>query len=857
MKTSNNLKSTVMIKSSAYVSIILVVLLSLFIFIYKVLYNAEQLGMNYAQIYNNSIENIIDQHALVLKSGAASLSYFMTKNHSEKDIELWMNNYIKYIEKTLGTKGLDVFGIINGKLVSGQGRLGSVTMPVSKMKWYTSAVKQKGEVVHTDVYTDIVNGEKVFTLATVLDNGKDILALDVFPKQIGSMWLLNNELPLNTSYFLTDNNGEIIFLKSSIIQPLSNFQKAVTKAVNNIYSGNNEYNSSFHYIIDLEGKKRSVFYSFTQNDMIVILTIPQLTLYKQSLNIIKNDIFTFFSNYTEFVIFAFIIFITISLRMYNLNKVVKYQNQSIKALSNSYAAIYRINLKTRKYINIKKSEFAYIQIQSKGDYSCLLKSISSVMDKDTKNEFNKQFSIENMIKLSRQLVNEFGGDFKWEVNGESCWMNVTVLFDTYNIANDAVMCFRNVNVERIKQLESMQLLEDNMHNMQNNIQTDKMFYSNISHDMRTPINNIMGLIELLRYNIDNKDKILEYANKIQVTSSLLKELVDDILIESKDSKGIKDDEVLSFNLKDDIENLVEIFKIQAKTENKNFDLDFHIKDVYVKGDFHKLCHILNNLLSNAFKYTNENDSISLKIMQIQEKPEILYKFVIKDTGIGMSKSFLEKLFKPFAREHMFTDKKVQGIGLGMAIVLKRVDEMDGSINVESSLGQGTTITVILPFDKSSDNNKSVYGQINNNECDEDFLAGKNILIVEDNKVNMEILNELLKIKNINVLQAWNGIDAVEIVKKSKEYEIDAVLMDMILPEMDGCQAAKEIRNMQRKDISSLPIIALTANAFAEDVAKTEEAGMNAHIVKPINYNILFTTLCQLMKARKTDDTADV
>lgn len=849
METSINLKSTTMTRAVAIILMVIIFILLLFMFLYKLVDNAEKIGYEYINSYTQSAQTIVNKHALVLESGAASLSFFMTKNHSEEDIQQWMSNYIKYIKKTLGTEGIDVFGIINGKLVSGQNRLGSVTMPVNQMKWYTNARKRKGEIVYTDVYTDIVNGEKVFTLATVLENGRDVLALDIFPKSLGNKWLLDNTLPNHASYFLADSNGEIILMQSSINQPMENFQSAIKRTVSKIYSGNNEYNSAFYYIIDLEGNKRSVFYNFTQNNMLVILTISQLVLYKQSLNMIKNNVITFFSKHIEFLIGSLLVLLIIILRVRTLRKMVVYQNQSIKTLSNSYAALYRINLKTKRYVNIKQAEFAYISLKPIGDYKDLLNSLNVVMDKETKTEFNKQFSIENMVKLSKKLVNEFGGDFKWVVNGENCWMNVSVLFDTYNIANDAVMCFRNVDNERKKQLESMQLLEDNVQNMQDNIQSDRLFYSNISHDMRTPINGIMGFVELLKYNIDNKEKIIEYSNKIQLTAQLLKELVDDILVEVKDNKGIKDDNEVVFNIKDDVESLVEIFKVQAKTENKNFDVIFNIKDNKIKGDYHKLCHILNNLLSNAFKYTHENDSISLTVNQIHDSKSLYYNFVIKDNGIGMSKAFLDKLFEPFAREKMFSDKKMQGTGLGMAIVLQRVHSMNGDISVDSSLGVGTTVNVSLPFERCTEIDTENELIENNEESmfDENVLQGKTVLIVEDNKVNMEILNELFKIKKINVIQAWNGNEALDIIKKSKENEIDIVLMDILMPEMDGYTAAKEIRALERKDLASLPIIALTANAFTEEVDKTLEAGMNACVTKPVNFNMLLKTMYQFVK----------
>ena len=215
----------------------------------------------------------------------------------------------------------------------------------------------------------------------------------------------------------------------------------------------------------------------------------------------------------------------------------------------------------------------------------------------------------------------------------------------------------------------------------------------------------------------------------------------------------------------------------------------------------------------------------------------------------MSKAFLDRLFEPFVREKMFSDKRMQGTGLGMAIVLQRVHSMNGDISVDSSLGVGTTVTVSLPFERYTEEdaeNDALENHNEENQFNEEKLHGKTVLIVEDNKVNMEILNELLKIKQMNIIQAWNGKEALEIIKNSKEYEIDIVLMDILMPEMDGYTATKEIRKLGRKDTAELPIIALTANAFTEDIEKIVEAGMNGCVTKPVNFNVLLKTINQFV-----------
>lgn len=847
MRTSVKLKSVSMTKTFAVILILIIILLLFLAISYKLIHSAEQIGIDYVNSFTSSAEKVINKHATILESGASSLSYLMKKNYTEKDIQEWMHNYIDYIENTIGTKGIDVFGVINGKLISGQGRLDNVTKPINEMLFYTEALKHKGKIFYSEIYTDIVNGEKVFTLSISLNDGKDVLALDIFPKQLGTRWLLDMSLPKNTSYFLTDSKGEIILLASPIEQPLNYFESVIKTVISKIYSSQNNYNSAFHHIIDLEGKKRSLFYNFTLNNMIVILTIPQSVLYTLSLDIMVDDIVSFIYKYIEIFIGISFIILLIIVRVVKLNKMVKYQNQSIQALGNSYVAIFRVNLNTDKYISIKKSEFNYSKIAFKGDYASLLSSFNSVMDKETRDEFNKYFSIDNIRKLSKENIHEFGGDFKWEVNGNASWLNVAVLFDSFLSSDDALICLKNVDNERKKQLENMQLLASNVNDMQNNIKINKQFYSSVSHDMRTPINGIFGLIKLLKLNIENKEKVIEYADKIQVSANLLKSLVDDIVEQMKSEQFHKEQDIVEFNIHKDIETILDVFKIQAETENKTFNVYFNVEVENVLGDYNKLCHIINNLLSNAFKYTNVDDEIYLGIKQIGFGNSLLYQLTVKDSGVGMSKSFLKRIFEPFSREKMFNDKKVQGTGLGMSIVLDRVKSMSGNIKIESSIGEGTEIVITLPFTKPVYDNDDI---IDNDEYNENILENLNVLVVDDDKVNMEILKELFKYKKINIIEAYNGKEALDIIKNLEEDSIDIILMDMQMPVMDGCETAINIRSMQRKDMQNIPIIALTANAFSEDMQATSKAGMNAHITKPINYNILFRTIYQLIAGKK-------
>ena len=257
-------------------------------------------------------------------------------------------------------------------------------------------------------------------------------------------------------------------------------------------------------------------------------------------------------------------------------------------------------------------------------------------------------------------------------------------------------------------------------------------------------------------------------------------------------------------------------------------------------------HILSNILSNAFKYTKTNGLIELSVKEIKVPGISRYEFTIEDNGIGMSEEFLKTIFMPFNRESRADTKNITGAGLGLSIVNSQVRHMGGTINVKSQYEKGTTVTITLPFESVKKQAGSIKEQEEIIEGAEDF-AGINILIAEDNVVNMQIITELLKLKNINVTQAFNGKDAVDIFKNSKEGEFDLLILDIQMPLLNGLETAKNIRQMNRKDAKLVPIIALSANVFEEDVAASLEAGMNAHLAKPINLPALYKTFAELLK----------
>ena len=495
---------------------------------------------------------------------------------------------------------------------------------------------------------------------------------------------------------------------------------------------------------------------------------------------------------------------------------------------------------------IKGSDYIRKRIPKKGDYQLFLDEAAAIIEENAYMEFKQSFSIENVKKLVKRRVRDYGGDFLRLFNDEYRWVNVRLLFDESLSQGEVVICFREIDEEKQVQLHHMALMENALDKARKNEESQNRFFSTMSHDMRTPLNAIIGLTELAEKSSGNVKQTAEYLTKINTASHQLLTLINDLLEISRLEQGKIDLNREPFDIRACVESCAEIFRAQAGREKKQFHLSFDLQNPVVLGDSSRITQILNNLISNAVKYSDEGDSITVRVRQMGSQKIKKYQFIISDTGRGMTPEFLDKLFEPYEREVRFGAKGIAGTGLGMPIVKSLVSQMDGQITVESRLGEGSTFMVTLSLE-SVEKQKSAAGKERSQKEKEILqLAGKRILVAEDNDVNMEIATEILEMHDIKVSQAWNGREAVESFSQSPEGYFDAILMDMQMPEMDGCQAARAIRAMNRTDARTIPILAVTANAFAEDIAATTEAGMDAHISKPIDFSVLYQTLAELM-----------
>ena len=372
------------------------------------------------------------------------------------------------------------------------------------------------------------------------------------------------------------------------------------------------------------------------------------------------------------------------------------------------------------------------------------------------------------------------------------------------------------------------------------------FLQRMSHDIRTPINGICGMINVADHYADNMEKQTECRAKIKKTSHLLLELINEVLDMSK----LESDEVvledIPFNLNSIFEEILGV--IEHMAAEQNIRIIWEEKEVThwnLIGSPVHVKRILMNILSNAVKYNKENGYVYISCREIPSKQTAMptLEFVCRDTGIGMTEAFQKRIFEPFAQEHAGSRTKFAGTGLGMPITKKLVEKMGGTISFESKEGTGTTFVIRIPFQIDAD----MKDRNETEEKTETSIQGLHVLLTEDNELNMEIAEFVLQNEGAVVTKAWNGQKAVDIFRKNRPGEFDVILMDIMMPVMNGYEAAKMIRSLDREDAKVIPIIAMTANAFTEDRMRAKEAGMDEHIAKPVDGKLLVKAINELVK----------
>ena len=389
------------------------------------------------------------------------------------------------------------------------------------------------------------------------------------------------------------------------------------------------------------------------------------------------------------------------------------------------------------------------------------------------------------------------------------------------------------------------------------------FLFNMSHDIRTPMNAVIGMTSLIRHDAGNKDKVIEYADKIDISSQHLLGIINDILDMSKIEAGKTVFKYDDFSILNFIQEINNLFHSQIDEKKQILTTKKNIRHEWVNGDQLRLMQIFSNLLSNAVKYTQEGGEIQFLVEECETNSSVhaKYRFLVRDNGIGMSADFKDKIFDAFTRAESSVTNKIQGTGLGMAITRNLVEAMGGTIDLESELGQGSCFEVFIELRIAEDRTVALAAQEDTDEQDGNILQGMRFLCAEDNELNAEILTELLKTEGAECTICENGEEVLKAFEQSAPGDYDMILMDVQMPVMNGYEATKAIRRSSHELAKKIPIIAMTANAFSEDIQHSLAAGMNAHVSKPVEMKVLEKTIrsiksggeapkCRLLKSDK-------
>ena len=823
----------------AFAALTLLTLAGILLIRTALLRNAREAGTALSASCAAEEEGRLSVYETLLNFGVASLDSRLAAGESREEIRDFVGMYFRRVDSVLGSGVVDPYVVLDGEILAANPWEGDAEYDYASAPWYGQARSAEGRVIFTDVYTGAVYGRPVVTAAQSCAQDGAVMAFDILPEHLS---FEAAELKEEESFFLCDGKGTAVYQKTTLELPQEEVQAYLTSLVERISSGELEGGGA---VRDMDGRRRAVYYTRLDNGWYSIVTVPY--------GVILGELWQV--GWALLLMFAVSLLALFALarREQHLGERARRANETAQVLGNTYYALYRVNYERETYEMIKGSDYVRSRIPAFGPYGELLRTAGEVVEAEAFRDFTKSFSCENIRQLVDRQVSDYGGEFLRRFGGEYRWVSVRVLFDAALEAQEVVLCFREVEREKERQLQERRLLEDALQLAKQNEQSKQAFFRNMSHDMRTPLNAILGSSELARQHLDEPQRAAGYLDRIDSSGRYLLGLINDILEMARVEHGQVQLESRPFDLRKCVDDCLAAFRMQAGREGKALRENFAAGPETVVGDERRIQQILNNLLSNAFKFTPAGGEITLSVRQTESGEYGRYEFTVADTGIGMSPEFLRRIFEPYAREMRFGDRAASGTGLGMSITRSLAALMGGEIQVESEPGKGSRFTVVLPLPSAEPGQDEPAAEAAARAAARAgagtfTLEGLSLLLAEDNEINMEITTEMLAARGVRVAQAFDGTEAVELFRQSAPFAFDAVLMDMQMPGLDGCAAARQIRALPRADAQSVPIIAVTANAFAEDVAATAAAGMDAHISKPIDFKKLAQALEQLLCA---------
>ena len=528
-----------------------------------------------------------------------------------------------------------------------------------------------------------------------------------------------------------------------------------------------------------------------------------------------------------------------------LGKQVKKTRQALYALGTAYYHISRLNLKTGKIELVKRSRKMCMDIKDNtADWDPQFEVIESIIAEPFVQKYIDFFDIRTM---AARLYNKESMSSEFKKKNGSWFLSMVVpqSYDKNGNVTSVLIANRDVTDEKMRELRQEEELREAKLKAECANKAKSAFLFNMSHDIRTPMNAIIGYADLATRHLQETEKLGRYLEEIQICGKELLSMLGNVLDLARIENNKVEMEYTVSNVRECFENCVTMFRQQAESKNQTLSLTEQIMYPYVYMDAPHLSEICLNIISNAIKYTNTGGTISCSVLQESCKEDWCNMIItITDNGIGMSEEFQKHIFEAFERERNSTASHIEGSGIGMGITKKLVELMNGTIEVKSKQGEGSSFTVTVPCRKAlkEDTLEKKNTNLHNKNC----LNGVRILLVEDNEINIEIARELLTEEGCLVETANDGVACIDMIEKADADYYKLILMDIQMPVMNGYDATLAIRKMKDTKKSRIPIIAMTANAFAEDVQKVLSVGMNDHVAKPVDINILVSTMMKYL-----------
>ena len=520
------------------------------------------------------------------------------------------------------------------------------------------------------------------------------------------------------------------------------------------------------------------------------------------------------------------------------------RSEIISAIATLYVTIVHANVKERTYELLKGHDLVQKILGQKGKIDDVMERLPTTFAaKEWREQYREFLNFDTLTERLRNTnfvsIEFMGTNGKWRLS-----RFIVKSRDTQGNVVDVLYVVRDITEEKLRELMYQKQLKASMEDAQRANISKTAFLQRMSHDIRTPLNGIVGMIHIAEKYKNDVDKLRECRQKALQSTDYLQKLINNVLDISKLESGSLMLEYKSFDLVELLSNNVTVVAMSAYENGVRFEGGVEantIRHRYLIGSPVHLSRVLMNLASNAIKYNHFHGTVNVHCEELSDDGNIaVFKFVCSDTGLGMSEEFQKHAFDVFAQEGKQSTTTFSGSGLGLSIVKDIIELMGGMIELESKENVGSTFTVTVPFkiDHSVENNDS-----QNDSCPQSMeLSGKRVLLVEDNAINMEIAHAILEEEHLNITEAKNGKEALEIFQNSKLNEYDVIIMDVMMPVMDGLEATKAIRMLEREDAKKIPIIAMTANAFEEDRKACLDAGMDEHIGKPIDIPLLKRTI---------------